>query len=211
MSLQIRSVALAILLLFLARSAAAFELATEGTMRTVSIVASNSAEELLNAAKSHSAYRDLNYEMMPFETSMSISMDDTDLVTEDLNFAHIQEVDKQVTNIASEELSLLADTIKQYVPNGLLEALDIEHEEVINATSNVLARGKNTVETVFSNLQQTFHLLEASVNKMSYSLSRYMEQVSIFNLSVNPEQSSLGDFHTSNIQSTSNIIISGHE
>ena len=82
---------------------------------------------------------------------------------------------------------------------------------MINATSNVLARGKNTVETVFSNLQQTFHLLEASVNKMSYSLSRYMEQVSIFNLSVNPEQSSLGDFHTSNIQSTSNIIISGHE
>lgn len=193
-------------------SALAFELASESTLSSVNIPAADSAEALVYAANSPTRYGADGYEVMPFETSISVAVEDTDEVSEEQNFASVQEVgtllerDKQKAGA-----NILLEAISRYLPTSLAQVIGLDSEEVTEGTVIGDPNSQSAAATVFGQLEQAFNVISASVDSMTYNVTRYLEQASAFNIAPNPEQATLGHTHISNLQSESVVTLSEHK
>lgn len=212
MHYQIKSVSLIFIAFGLSNVSNAFELATEGTMSSVVITAAKSAEELKKAASTPEGYLDPRYELMPFKTEASISIDDVDEVSKELEYAQLLEVNKtQEDDRIQAESGMLADAIRGYLPPVATDAIKVVATEVLEGFATIENVGVQVAEVVFGQMEQTFKLVSATVDSISHETTRYWESLSMNNVGFGPEQESLGSFHISDMTTTTKMTITAHE
>jgi spore maturation protein SpmB len=205
-------VVLVIFLSGLSNVAFAFELASENTLSDVNIPAATSAQALMSAADYQLEYQEGGYEVMPFKTSITVAVEDTDEVSLEADFASVQEVGSQLeSETQKSDSNILLEAISRYLPPSLAEVIGLDSEEVTEATVIGDPSSQSAAATVFGQLEQTFNIISASVESMTYNVTRYLEQASAFNITPNPEQATLGSTHISNMQSESIVTISEHK
>jgi phage gp36-like protein len=190
----------------------AFDLASESTMSSIVIPAANSAEDLKKAATTPDGYLGGRYELMPFKTSVSVEIDDTNEVSDDIEYAQVQLVEKQIENARQRtESSMLANVVRGYFPTAVTDAIEAGTAEVLEGFSTLESIGKQAVEIAFGQIQQTFELVSVSLNSISHETTRYIESLSAENVGFNPEHGSIGSFHITDMQTTTNMTIVAHE
>jgi hypothetical protein len=212
MRISVKQALFTVLLCFQSGLLYAFELATEGTMSSVVITAANSADELKRAASTPDGYVDHRYELMPFKTKASVSVDDLDPVAEMIEYAQVQEVTKQQKEgRLAAETGLLADSIRSYLPPSVTRTLESGATEVLDGFDAVKAVGKRAVDVVFGQLEQSFELISSSMHSISHETTRFLESFTASNVSINPDHGSIGSFHVTDMQTTTRMTIAEHE
>lgn len=187
-------------------SASAFELLSEGAMDSVSAVSAESVEEILNVAGSTAAGLSDDYEILPFQTRISVAEGDVDEVQTELNFELTQEVEAWAEELRQQGQDQLDIGYVEQLPPT---TLDIDPFVLRNdgPTTFVLegSGDDDTEQTIFQQgrISQTFELLNSGVDTITYRVERYVERAATINANPGNDNSSIGSGFVSEARSFS--------
>lgn len=175
--------------------AQSFELLSEGAMDSVSAVSAQSAEELLNIAGSPAAGLSDDYEVLPFQSRITVGVGDTDEVQTELDFALTQEVEAWAEELQRQGQAQLEVGYVDELPPS-----DFEINPFIFQDDQTLEfevgedSGDADRKTIFQQgrIRQTFELLNSGVDTITYRVERYVERAATINANPGNNNSSIG-------------------
>lgn len=158
------------------------ELLSEGALDSVSAVAGESAEEILNAVGAPSAGLEVDdsFERLPFRARIEVGVDDIDDVAQALDFALTQEVESWASDIRLR----VGDTFEV----GTLDRLPLD-EALTNFNANSFFEEESGLVEVFvggesadnatsyqsNRVEQTLQLIDSGIDSIEYRFERYIE------------------------------------
>ena len=157
--------------------ASAFELLSEGAMDSVSAVSAESAEDIINIAGAPSAGLTLDgYEKLPFETRISVSVSETDEVSEELDFKLVREVEDWADGLRERLGSGFEVGYVDELPQSNFQS-DIsfdDYSEEFGEPEGSADSDQTRYE--ISRINQTFELINSGVDSITYRFERYIER-----------------------------------
>lgn len=175
--------------------AQSFELLSEGAMDSVSAVSAQSAEDLLNIAGSPAAGLSDDYEVLPFQSRISVGVGDTDEVQTELDFALTQEVEAWAEELQRQgQAQLEVGYVDELPPSDFeINPFIFQNEQTLEFEVGEDS-GDADRKTIFQQgrIQQTFELLNSGVDTITYRVERYVERAATINANPGNDNSSIG-------------------
>lgn len=185
----------------------AFELLSEGAMDSVSAVSAQTAEDIINIAGSPAAGLTIDgFEALPFASRVTVSVDDTDEVVEELDYALVQEVEAW------------ADGLRERIGSGFevgyvdeLPQPSFETAVIFDDTDTVFESriGEDEDDTRYQigRVDQTLNLLESGVNTITYQFERYIDRAATVNADPFDEGRTVGSGYVSELRSFGTVTL----
>jgi hypothetical protein len=190
----------------------AVELLSEGALESVSAVAGESAEEILNAVGAPSAGLEIDdsFERLPFRARIEVGMDDIDDVAQALDFALTQEVESWASDIRQR----VGDTFEV----SILDRLPLD-EAFTNFNANAFVdEGARLVEVFVggegaddatsyqsSRVEQTLQLIDSGVDSIEYRFERYIELTATVDADPFDNGRTIGSGYISQLRSSGSV------
>ncbi len=192
----------------------AVELLSEGALESVSAVAGESAEEILNAVGAPSAGLEVDdgFERLPFRTRIEVGVDDIDDVAQALDFALTQEVESWASDIRQR----VGDAFEV----STLDRLPLD-EAFTNFNANALVdEGVRLVEVFVggesaddatsyqsSRVEQTLQLIDSGVDSIEYRFERYIELTATVDADPFDNGRTIGSGYISQLRSSGSVSL----
>jgi hypothetical protein len=190
----------------------AVELLSEGALESVSAVAGESAEEILNAVGAPSAGLEIDdsFERLPFRARIEVGMDDIDDAAQTLDFALTQEVESWASDIRQR----VGDTFEV----SILDRLPLD-EAFTNFNANAFVdEGARLVEVFVggesaddatsyqsSRVEQTLQLIDSGVDSIEYRFERYIELTATVDADPFDNGRTIGSGYISQLRSSGSV------
>jgi hypothetical protein len=190
----------------------AVELLSEGALESVSAVAGESAEEILNAVGAPSAGLEIDdsFERLPFRARIEVGMDDIDDVAQALDFALTQEVESWASDIRQR----VGDTFEV----STLDRLPLD-EAFTNFNANAFVdEGARLVEVFVggesaddatsyqsSRVEQALQLIDSGVDSIEYRFERYIELTATVDADPFDNGRTIGSGYISQLRSSGSV------
>lgn len=190
----------------------AVELLSEGALESVSAVAGESAEEILNAVGAPSAGLEIDdsFERLPFRTRIEVGMDDIDDAAQTLDFALTQEVESWASDIRQR----VGDTFEV----SILDRLPLD-EAFTNFNANAFVdEGARLVEVFVggegaddatsyqsSRVEQALQLIDSGVDSIEYRFERYIELTATVDADPFDNGRTIGSGYISQLRSSGSV------
>jgi hypothetical protein len=190
----------------------AVELLSEGALESVSAVAGESAEEILNAVGAPSAGLEIDdsFERLPFRARIEVGMDDIDDVAQALDFALTQEVESWASDIRQR----VGDTFEV----SILDRLPLD-EAFTNFNANAFVdEGARLVEVFVggesaddatsyqsSRVEQALQLIDSGVDSIEYRFERYIELTATVDADPFDNGRTIGSGYISQLRSSGSV------
>ena len=190
----------------------AVELLSEGALESVSAVAGESAEEILNAVGAPSAGLEVDdgFERLPFRTRIEVGVDDIDDVAQALDFALTQEVESWASDIRQR----VGDTFEV----SILDRLPLD-EAFTNFNANAFVdEGARLVEVFVggesaddatsyqsSRVEQALQLIDSGVDSIEYRFERYIELTATVDADPFDNGRTIGSGYISQLRSSGSV------
>lgn len=195
----------------------AFELLSEGAMGTVSAVSANSAEDIVNIAGPTAAGLtvDDDYEVLPFQTDITIEDANPDEVTDVLEFALTQEVESWASNLTIQDSLVGADTsadvsyVDELPPSSFEDAVFlVRDDEFDSIVFDSDSDQEDNTSYELSRIEQTVTVLEQNLGSIRYIVERQVDFVAtIAPPDREGQEASIGSGYISDLTSISNVRI----
>jgi hypothetical protein len=190
----------------------AVELLSEGALESVSAVAGESAEEILNAVGAPSAGLEIDdsFERLPFRARIEVGMDDIDDAAQTLDFALTQEVESWASDIRQR----VGDTFEV----SILDRLPLD-EAFTNFNANAFVdEGARLVEVFVggesaddatsyqsSRVEQALQLIDSGVDSIEYRFERYIELTATVDADPFDNGRTIGSGYISQLRSSGSV------
>jgi hypothetical protein len=190
----------------------AVELLSEGALESVSAVAGESAEEILNAVGAPSAGLEIDdsFERLPFRARIEVGMDDIDDAAQALDFALTQEVESWASDIRQR----VGDTFEV----SILDRLPLD-EAFTNFNANAFVdEGARLVEVFVggesaddatsyqsSRVEQALQLIDSGVDSIEYRFERYIELTATVDADPFDNGRTIGSGYISQLRSSGSV------
>jgi hypothetical protein len=190
----------------------AVELLSEGALESVSAVAGESAEEILNAVGAPSAGLEIDdsFERLPFRARIEVGMDDIDDAAQTLDFALTQEVESWASDIRQR----VGDTFEV----STLDRLPLD-EAFTNFNANAFVdEGARLVEVFVggegaddatsyqsSRVEQALQLIDSGVDSIEYRFERYIELTATVDADPFDNGRTIGSGYISQLRSSGSV------
>lgn len=196
---------LALLLTLAAQNGLGFELLSEGAMGSVSAT----TETHLHDTTTFNEESAIDYELMPFQTSVQIEHGDTDEVSEDLEFEFSKEIESWASKLQDSQSYIQEIATIDAIQAPIIEEPTIDTSSALDSQTVEISLGTKSddIRFVQGRITQTAQLLEAQENSVRYSVETFVERAATLNANPFQEEHSFGSTYISDLRSVSNVTI----
>tara|TARA_R110002167_G_scaffold288360_9_gene493332 strand:+ start:3336 stop:4013 length:678 start_codon:yes stop_codon:yes gene_type:complete len=203
--------------IFYSANVISFELLSEGAMGSVSAISANTAEEIVNIAGPTAAGLkvDDGYETLPFKTSVQVESSAKDEVSNEIDFALVQEVDAWVDSLGqrgevANSTGLEVGYIDELPPSSFDESSFVIRDDEFDRVIFEPDANRNDQETTtyeIGRVEQTITKLEQKVDSVQYIVERKVDFVATIDAFISRDSPSIGSGYITNLTSISNVTI----
>lgn len=190
-------------------NAQAFELLSEGAMDSVSAVSAESAEDIINIAGSPAAGLTVDgYEQLPFQARISVGVEETDEVEEDLNYDLVREVEAWADELRNSQGSGFEVGFVEELPQTQdFESQIFIDEEETDQGSPLGADSDDETRYQVSRVEQTFRTLNVGPDTITYQVERYIERAATVDADPFDDGRTVGSGYITDIRSSGEVTL----